>query len=129
LDQLLLKALEYQVRAVIQAQGLCLTAIQYSQVQIAPQVYTCLCLSSQTLNMHKHLRAFFLESVHTCAQIHTSKGDALQELRDCSDGSHPRDPDCEPRAAMWEQYSGQDQAISRQNQEARSGTSLYIVTC
>jgi hypothetical protein len=52
------KALGYQVRAVIQAQGLCLTAIQYSQVQIAPQVYTCLCLSSQTLNMHKHLRAF-----------------------------------------------------------------------
>ena len=29
-----------------------------SQVQIAPQVYTCLCQSSQTLNMWLNLRAF-----------------------------------------------------------------------
>jgi hypothetical protein len=38
-----------QVRAAIQGTELRLTAIQYSQVQIAPQVYNCLCHASQTL--------------------------------------------------------------------------------
>ena len=39
--------------------GACLTAIPSSQVQISPQVYTCLCHSSQTLNIRQDLRRIF----------------------------------------------------------------------
>jgi hypothetical protein len=68
-------------------------------------------------------RIFPLSARASVTQIRTSKGDARGAPSPPSLQPIDTYPDCEPRAAMWEHYSGQDQAISRQDQETRSGTS------
>jgi hypothetical protein len=63
------------------AQDCAFSAIPSSQVQIARQVYTCLCQSSQTLNVHRDLRDFFRSEAVAGAQMRMGKGDVRRACK------------------------------------------------
>jgi hypothetical protein len=100
LAQLLLKAFGKPRASGQPARDCAFSAIPSSQVQIAPQVYTCLCQSSQTLNVHRDLRAFLPRIFLRWHADAVTKGDAQCATFLPAFAFLYPDSDCAPETAL-----------------------------